>query len=289
MDILTLDRAQGYLMHGAFGELVADKYFPPDMTPRPLTPEKWTWLPYETDPDYYSPYWGDLVQELEGLYRCYIHVPDNPANMVFRFLPATMEPPGKGAGALVIAGALAPIFSEWSELRTEVEQVIESFSSAPQDLEAALEWAYWVHSVIYGESESDSALDEASTELNPSELDDLQVTSAAQAAQVASWYALCALRDEISYAEALNRAILCHGAPMELGFLTGACMGLSLMSNDDPLPVCGLDLVPQYIEDIEGTDNDYYDTGLLLRLIPKAMIALEYAHQSAPGQLFTSL
>ena len=110
MDILTLDRAQGYLMHGAFGELVADKYFPPDMTPRPLTPEEWTWLPYETDPDYYSPYWGDLVQELEGLYRCYIHVPDNPANMVFRFLPATMEPPGKGAGALVIAGALAPIF-----------------------------------------------------------------------------------------------------------------------------------------------------------------------------------
>ena len=45
MDILTLDRAQGYLMHGAFGELVADKYFPPDMTPRPLTPEEWTWLP----------------------------------------------------------------------------------------------------------------------------------------------------------------------------------------------------------------------------------------------------
>lgn len=42
----------------------------------------------------------------------------------------------------MIAGALALIFSEWSELRTEVEQVIESFSSAPQDLEAALEWAY---------------------------------------------------------------------------------------------------------------------------------------------------
>lgn len=76
---------------------------------------------------------------------------------------------------------------------------------------------------------------------------------------------------------------------MELGFLTGACMGLSLMTNDDPLPVWGLDLVPEYIKDIHGTDNDYYDTGLLLRLIPKAMIAREYAHQAVPGQLFTSL
>ena len=110
MDILTLDRAQGYLMHGAFGELVADKYFPPDMGARPLTPEKWYWLPIETDPDYYSPYWGDLVQELEGLYRCYIHVLDNPVNMVFRFLPATMDPPRERSGRLSDSGSFGSDF-----------------------------------------------------------------------------------------------------------------------------------------------------------------------------------
>lgn len=202
---------------------------------------------------------------------------------------ATTNPAGQGSGALVMAGTLVPIFPDRDELRWEVERLLSWFSKNRPDLVAAWEWAEWVHRVIYGEDELENALAEVARGVEPSKIPDMRVTTAAEAAQVASWYALRALRGEISYEEAMNRAILCHGLPMELGFLTGACMGLSLMLDDEPIPASGTEPLPTFMEPLKGEYNPYLDTGLLLRLIPKAMIAREYMRQASPGQLFTNL